>query len=162
MPAHPHLAVQTLALHLLLQRAQSLIDIVVANLNLDDGSYSSFAESGTTANVPRCKGGRAHITGRSACQAPAALAQGRRAAYFLAMTLRKLAQLGHPVLLDPAAPVSTPYTPEVRSLIDDMLETMLDADGIGLAAPQVYAPLRIVVAMELADRAERDQARLHV
>ena len=47
-------------------------------------------------------------------------------------------------------------------LIDDMLETMLDADGIGLAAPQVYAPLRIVVAMELADRAERDQARLHV
>jgi peptide deformylase len=43
-----------------------------------------------------------------------------------------------------------------------MLETMLDADGIGLAAPQVHAPLRIVVAMELADRAERDQARLHV
>jgi peptide deformylase len=50
----------------------------------------------------------------------------------------------------------------VQALIDDMLETMLDADGIGLAAPQVYMPLRIVVAMELADRAERDQARLHV
>lgn len=78
------------------------------------------------------------------------------------MTLRKLAQLGHPVLLDPAAPVRDPGAPAVQSLIDDMLETMLDADGIGLAAPQVYAPARIIVAMELADRAERDRARLHV
>lgn len=78
------------------------------------------------------------------------------------MTLRKLAQLGHPVLLDSAAPVSDPGSPEVQSLIDDMLETMRDADGIGLAAPQVYAPIRVVVAMELADRADRDRARLHV
>ena len=37
---HPHLAVQAFALHLLLQRAQGLVDIVVANLNLDDGSHS--------------------------------------------------------------------------------------------------------------------------
>lgn len=78
------------------------------------------------------------------------------------MTLRKLAQLGHPVLLEPAAPVGDLCSPQVQSLIDDMLETMLDADGIGLAAPQVHASLRIIVAMEIADRLERDQARLHV
>jgi hypothetical protein len=40
VPPHPHLAVEALALHLLLQRAQRLVDIVVANLNLDDGPYS--------------------------------------------------------------------------------------------------------------------------
>src|SRR5262249_12891896 len=137
--------VKTLALHLLLQRAQSLIDIVVANLDLDDGSYSSLAESGTNANVPRCEGGRAHITRRPECQAPAILARARWRPYVLVMTLRKLAQLGHPVLLDPAAPVSDPGAPGVQSLIDDMLETMRDADGIGLAAPQIYAPLRVVV-----------------
>ena len=162
MPAHPHLAIETLALHLLLQRAQGLIDIVVANLDLDDGSYSSLAESGAHTGVPRCEGGPAHITGRPRCQAPAALADRPAPPYVLGMTLRKLAQLGHPVLLDPAAPVTDPGAPAVQSLIDDMLETMLDADGIGLAAPQVYAPARIIVAMELADRAERDRARLHV
>lgn len=74
------------------------------------------------------------------------------------MTLRKLALLGHPVLLEPAAPVTDATAPEIRRLIDDMLETMLDADGIGLAAPQVYAPLRILVALDLADRAERELA----
>jgi hypothetical protein len=43
VPPHPHLAVEALALHLLLQRAQRLVDIVVANLNLDDGPYSCKA-----------------------------------------------------------------------------------------------------------------------
>ena len=54
--AHPHLAVEALALHLLLQRAQRLIDIVVANLNLDDGSYSWPDEIGTTTPVPSFEG----------------------------------------------------------------------------------------------------------
>jgi peptide deformylase len=43
-----------------------------------------------------------------------------------------------------------------------MLETMADAGGIGLAAPQVYAGQRIILAMELADRAERGAAKVHV
>ncbi|SNB78243.1 hypothetical protein SAMN07250955_11823 [Arboricoccus pini] len=38
VPAHAHLAIKPLALHLLLECAQSLIDIIVANLNLDDGT----------------------------------------------------------------------------------------------------------------------------
>ena len=158
VPPHPHLAIEALALHLLLQRAQCLIDIVVANLNLDDGSYSSLAESWTSTAVPRCERRGGLITGRGRCQAAAILAHAPRSAYLVAMTLRKLALLGHPVLLEPAAPVADATAPEIGRLIDDMLETMLDADGIGLAAPQVYAPLRVVVALDLADRAERELA----
>jgi peptide deformylase len=74
------------------------------------------------------------------------------------MTLRKLALLGHPVLLTAAAAVAQVDDPAVQRLIDDMLETMADADGIGLAAPQVYESVRIVVAQEIRDRAERATA----
>jgi peptide deformylase len=78
------------------------------------------------------------------------------------MTLRKLALLGHPVLLTCAEPVVDLGHPSVQTLIDDMLATMIDADGIGLAAPQVYEPLRLIVALELQDRAERGTAVAHV
>ena len=40
VPTHAHLAVEALTLHLLLQRAERLVDVVVANLNLNDGPYS--------------------------------------------------------------------------------------------------------------------------
>ena len=72
--------------------------------------------------------------------------------YLCGMTLRKIALLGHPVLLARAEPVADVADPAVQRLIDDMLATMADADGIGLAAPQVYESLRIVVALELRDR----------
>ena len=51
---------------------------------------------------------------------------------------------GHPVLHAPAKPVET-ITAEVRTLIDDMFETMYAAPGIGLAATQVGVPLRVLV-----------------
>jgi peptide deformylase len=78
------------------------------------------------------------------------------------MTLRKIARLGHPVLLGRAEQVDSVTTAEVQRLIEDLLETMADAAGIGLAAPQVYAPLRLIVAMELADRSERADAQVRV
>ena len=61
------------------------------------------------------------------------------------MAILKIAKMGHPVLMRPADPVSDPAAPEVRRLVADMIETMADADGAGLAAPQVHVPLRIVV-----------------
>ena len=82
--------------------------------------------------------------------------------YLSAMTLRKIALLGHPVLLAAAEPVLDPASAEVQRLIDDMLETMFDADGIGLAAPQVHESVRIVVALEMADRNQRQAATAHV
>ena len=61
------------------------------------------------------------------------------------MAILKIAKMGHPVLMRPADPVEDPAAPEVRRLVADMIETMADADGAGLAAPQVHVPLRIVV-----------------
>lgn len=59
------------------------------------------------------------------------------------MAILKIARMGHPVLLGRAAEVTDPTAPEIRRLIQDMAETLADAGGIGLAAPQVHVPLRL-------------------
>jgi len=59
------------------------------------------------------------------------------------MAILKIARLGHPVLLGRAAEAADPTAPEMRRLVDDMAETLVDAGGIGLAAPQVHVPLRL-------------------
>ncbi len=64
------------------------------------------------------------------------------------MAILKIARMGHPVLLHRAEPVPDPAAPEIRRLAGDMLETMLDAGGLGLAAPQVHVPLRMFVIRE--------------
>ncbi len=61
------------------------------------------------------------------------------------MAILKIARMGHPVLARPADPVEDPTAPEIRRLVRDMIETMIDAHGAGLAAPQVHMPLRVVV-----------------
>ena len=61
------------------------------------------------------------------------------------MALLKIARMGHPVLRARAAAVDDPTAPWVRRLVADMIETMEDALGTGLAAPQVHRSHRIVV-----------------
>jgi peptide deformylase len=61
------------------------------------------------------------------------------------MAILKIARMGHPVLATPAKPVADPRDPEIRRLVNDMVETMIDANGAGLAAPQVHVPLAVVV-----------------
>jgi peptide deformylase len=61
------------------------------------------------------------------------------------MALLKIARMGHPVLRQIAEPVRNPISPEIQILISDMLETLADCGGIGLAAPQVHVPLRVVI-----------------
>jgi peptide deformylase len=68
------------------------------------------------------------------------------------MALLKIARMGNPVLRTAARTVDDPTAPWVRRLVDDMIETMEDADGTGLAAPQVHEPWRIVVFRVDADR----------
>ncbi|MCA9491830.1 MAG: peptide deformylase [Myxococcales bacterium] len=66
----------------------------------------------------------------------------------------KVAQVGHPVLRERSREV----TPEelasgaVQQFMDDLLETMDEYDGVGLAAPQVHVPLRIVALQISGDR----------
>ncbi|MFN8542657.1 MAG: peptide deformylase [Candidatus Binatia bacterium] len=63
------------------------------------------------------------------------------------MAIRKVARLGHPVLRQVAEPVPLEAigAPEIQQLVDDMLETMDEYDGAGLAAPQVHVAKRIVI-----------------
>jgi len=61
------------------------------------------------------------------------------------MAILKLARMGHPVLIQPAAPVPDATAPDVRRLIADMVETLEDAQALGLAAPQVHVALRLFI-----------------
>ncbi|MCW8835638.1 MAG: peptide deformylase [Rhodospirillales bacterium] len=73
------------------------------------------------------------------------------------MAILKIARMGHPVLRLPAAPVEDPTAPEISALVADMVETLADAGGVGLAAPQVHVGKRLVIfhvpaAREAAER----------
>jgi peptide deformylase len=73
------------------------------------------------------------------------------------VTLLKIVSMGHPVLRRLADPVADPTDPEIARLAADMIETMRDAPGIGLAAPQIYRPLRLIVFEVPAARQEEGE-----
>src|SRR5258706_5487553 len=60
------------------------------------------------------------------------------------MTSREVVKYGTPVLHSPSAPVKT-IDGETARLVDDMVATMYAAPGIGLAAPQIGVPMRVIV-----------------
>src|SRR5215210_2268206 len=64
------------------------------------------------------------------------------------MSILKVARMGHPVLRAKAAPVDRAGIKGsvVQKLIDDMIDTMVEYHGVGLAAPQVHEGVRIFVA----------------
>ena len=76
------------------------------------------------------------------------------------MALREIITVPDPLLKQVSAPVQR-VDEEVRALMDDMLETMYAAPGIGLAAVQVGVPRRIIV-MDLAREGEEPQPRYFV
>jgi peptide deformylase len=70
------------------------------------------------------------------------------------MTVRPIVALGNAVLRNKARKVSR-FDPALRTLVQDMIETMRDAPGVGLAAPQIGVPLQVAVV-----EAEKDE--IHV
>lgn len=78
------------------------------------------------------------------------------------MSILKVARLGHPVLrqkcqtIDPKAITG----PEVQRLIRDMFATMAEYNGVGLAAPQVHQPVRLLIAGGEADDEGRPTYRV--
>ncbi len=60
-------------------------------------------------------------------------------------TLLQISQLGHPILREKAKEVENVGDPAIQTLIDDMIQTCQDVDGVGIAAPQVYQPLRLFI-----------------
>ncbi|HVV33569.1 MAG TPA: peptide deformylase [Vitreimonas sp.] len=77
------------------------------------------------------------------------------------MALRPILVAPDPVLKQKSAPVEGPVTDAHRKLMDDMLETMYAAPGIGLAAIQIGEPVRIIV-MDLAREGEQPAPRYFV
>lgn len=78
------------------------------------------------------------------------------------MSILKVARLGHPVLRQKCEAIDpkTITGPEVQRLIRDMFETMAEYHGVGLAAPQVHQPVRLVIAGGEADEQGRPQFRI--
>jgi peptide deformylase len=74
------------------------------------------------------------------------------------MPVRPIVRLGHPSLRSPAQPLSHSQitSPEVQTLIDDMVDSMREARGVGLAASQVASDVQVFVyeAQSPPDRAE--------
>ena len=60
------------------------------------------------------------------------------------MALRPIIKWGHPTLHEPSAPVHD-IDGQIKTLVEDMVDTMYAAPGIGLAAPQIDVPLRVIV-----------------
>jgi len=65
------------------------------------------------------------------------------------MSILKVARMGHPVLRERARPLdrSELRDPLLQKLVDDMIETMNEYHGVGLAAPQIHEGLRLFVAL---------------
>jgi peptide deformylase len=79
------------------------------------------------------------------------------------MSILKVARMGHPVLRERARPI-TPADlrhPLTQKLIDDMIETMHEYHGVGLAAPQIHEGVRLFVAL-LDDEPDRDSEAIAV
>jgi peptide deformylase len=65
------------------------------------------------------------------------------------MSILKVARMGHPVLRQPARSIDKAELrdPLTQKLIDDMIDTMREYHGVGLAAPQIHESLRLFVAL---------------
>jgi peptide deformylase len=80
--------------------------------------------------------------------------------YLPAMALREILVVPHPVLKQVSTKVDV-VDDDLRALMDDMLETMYAAPGIGLAAVQIGVPKRVIV-MDLSREGEEKQPRYFV
>jgi len=74
------------------------------------------------------------------------------------MAVRKIVTLPDPVLRRKAKKV-TRFTPELKTLIDDMVETMREAPGVGLAAPQVGVQQRVIVVEYNEDEEDEESPK---
>ena len=65
------------------------------------------------------------------------------------MSILKVARMGHPVLRQRGRPLdgTALQSPSVQKLIDDLIDTMREYNGVGLAAPQVHESIRLFVAL---------------
>lgn len=65
--------------------------------------------------------------------------------YIFFVSILKIAKIGHPCLLKKTKEINELNTEKLKKIVFDMSETMIDADGVGLAAPQVYLSQRLLI-----------------
>ena len=72
------------------------------------------------------------------------------------MAVREIIRMGHPTLRTPARPLTDAEitSPDTRRLVEDMIDTLHHAGGIGLAAPQIDVPVRLAI-IEIDPEASR-------
>ncbi len=75
------------------------------------------------------------------------------------MAILKIARMGHPILRMKSVLVEDPTRPEIASFVDDMRDTLADSGGVGLAAPQVHMPIRLVIFRVPAARMAAERYR---
>ena len=75
------------------------------------------------------------------------------------MSILKIARVGHPILLQKAKPVEDITGNKTKKIIHDMTETMLEAKGIGLAAPQIHINRQIII---FRDSEEVDEKQIKI
>ncbi|MDP7099845.1 MAG: peptide deformylase, partial [Rhodospirillales bacterium] len=73
------------------------------------------------------------------------------------MAILKIARMGHPVLHQIAETVDDPTDPGIARLINDMIDTLQDSAGIGLAASQVHVSKRVVIFFVPESRSGEDE-----
>ncbi|MBP01582.1 MAG: peptide deformylase [Rhodospirillaceae bacterium] len=78
------------------------------------------------------------------------------------MAILDIARMGHSILKEQASVVSSFNNNDLENLIKNMKETMFHVGGVGLAAPQVYMPLRVVIFFVPADRNDGIEVPLSV
>ena len=71
------------------------------------------------------------------------------------MSILKIARLGHPVLLQKSVKVKVLLDDTISKIIHDMSETMIDAKGIGLAAPQIHINKQIIILRNLEESEDK-------
>ncbi|MGI9437926.1 MAG: peptide deformylase [Geminicoccaceae bacterium] len=74
------------------------------------------------------------------------------------MAILKIARMGHSVLVEPALTIDDPTAERIQRLIGHMAETLSDAEGLGLAAPQVYQSSRLILFRDAPDREGADDS----
>ena len=72
------------------------------------------------------------------------------------MSILKISKLGHPILLQKCKQVKDITSIDTRKMLNNMTETMLDAKGIGLAAPQVHINKQIMIFRVPEDEKEKE------
>ena len=75
------------------------------------------------------------------------------------MSILKIAKIGHPILLKNAPEIQQFSSDKLKKLIYDMSETMIDYNGIGLAAPQVHISKRVIIFRN-PDKKEKEKIQI--